>query len=68
MPPKTPSLPSFRLNCCYPFETTGIDYAGSLYVKESNDTELRKCYILLFTRATVRAVHLEITRVFPLKV
>ena len=55
------------MNCCYPFETTGIDYAGPLYVQEENDKELRKCYILLFTCATVRAVHLEITRDFSSK-
>ena len=28
LPPKTSSLPSFRVNCCYPFETTDLDYAG----------------------------------------
>ena len=68
LPPKTPSLPSFRVNCCYPLETTGVDYAGPLYVKESNDTELKKCYILPFTCATFGAVHLETTRVFLVKV
>ena len=29
LPPETP-LPSFRVNCCYPFETAGLDYAGPL--------------------------------------
>ena len=43
--PKTPSLPSFRVSCCYPSETTGLDYAGPLYVNEGDDNELRKCYI-----------------------
>ena len=28
LPPKTSSLPSFRVSCCYHFETTGLDYAG----------------------------------------
>ena len=64
--PKTP-LPSFRVNCCYPFETTGLNYAGPLYANEGNDNKLRKCYILLFTCATVCAVRLEITRDFSSK-
>ena len=64
--PKTP-LPSFRVNCCYPFETTGLNYAGPLYANEGNDNKLRKCYILLFTSATVCAVRLEITRDFSSK-
>ena len=64
--PKTP-LPSFRVNCCYPFETTGLNYAGPLYANEGNDNKLRKCYILLFTSVTIRAVRLEITRDFSSK-
>ena len=48
LPPKTP-VPSFRVNCCYLFETTGLGYAGTLYANEGNDNELQKCYILLFT-------------------
>ena len=64
--PKTP-LPSFRVNCYYPFETTGLNYAGPLYANEGNDNKLRKCYILLFTSATIRAVRLEITRDFSSK-
>ena len=38
-----------------------------LYVNEGIDNELRKCYILLFTCAIVRAVHLEITCDFSSK-
>ena len=64
--PKTP-LASFQVNCCYPFEATGLGYAGTLYVNEGNDNELLKCYIPLFTCATVCAVHLEITRDFSSK-
>ena len=52
------------MNCCYPFEATGINYDRSFFVKEGNDNELRKCYVLLFTCETVLAVHLEITRDF----
>ena len=38
-----------------------------LYVNEGIDNELRKCYILLFTCAIVRAVYREITRGFSSK-
>ena len=31
IPPKQPSLPSFRISYNYPFENIGIDYAGSIY-------------------------------------
>ena len=66
LPPKIP-LASFRVNCCYPFEATGLDYAGPLDANKGNDNELRKCYILLFTCETVRAVLLETTRDFSSK-
>ena len=66
LPPKS-LLPSFRVNCCYLFETTGLDFAGTLHANEGNDNELQKCYILLFTCATVRAVHLQTTRDFSSK-
>ena len=64
LPSKTPSLPSLLVSCCYPFETTGIDYARPFFVKEGNDNELRKCHLLLFICETFLAVHLEITRNF----
>ena len=66
LPPKTP-LPSFRVKCCYPFEATGLDYTGTFYANEGIDNELQKCYILLFTCTTARAVHLQITRDFSSK-
>lgn len=49
------------------FKTTGLDYAKPLYVKEGDNNELQKCYILLFNCATVRTVNLEITRDFSSK-
>ena len=43
------------------FSTTGVDYAGPLYVKSSTgDQRPTKLYIALFTCAVVRAVHLEV--------
>ena len=63
-PAKTPSLPTFRVNCSHSFESVGVDFAGPLFVKDVyNKTEnLNKCYLLLFTCATTRALHLEITQ------
>ena len=60
LPPPTPDLPSFRLNCDFAFQHTGLDFAGPLYIKEKccKDSSL-KVYILLLTCATSRALHLE---------
>ena len=64
------SLPLIRQLCLYlddkisegqAFSTTGVDYAGPLYVKSSTgDRSSTKVYIALFTCAVVRAVHLEV--------
>ena len=64
VPPKTPILPNFRVNCSFAFESVGVDFAGPLYVKDiySRNENLSKCYLLLFTCATTRALHLEITQ------
>lgn len=40
------------------FTTTGVDFAGPLFVKENG--LMRKMYICLFTCSCVRAVHLEL--------
>ena len=57
------NLPSYRVSSEYAFQSTGIDYAGPLFVKSiyGNNADLHKCYILLFTCATTRGVHLELT-------
>ena len=60
-PTKTAALPPFRTECGGPFETTGIDFAGPLSYKISRK-EQGKCHILIFTCATSRAVHLEMTK------
>ena len=31
-PPKTPALPSYRVNCNHAFENTGLDFEGPLYL------------------------------------
>lgn len=51
----TPLVPSFDLA----FSKVGVDFAGLLYVK--NIGEMLKCYIALFTCASIMAIHLELT-------
>lgn len=58
-PPDCPSLPKFRLECNHAFENVGLDYAGPLFIKNPNYNK-EKCYILLFTCAVTRAIHLEL--------
>ena len=57
----TAAMPSFRTEDGRPFETTGVDFAGPLEYK-STKKEKGKCYVLLFTCSTSRAVHLEVTK------
>ena len=52
-------LPEMRVMRSRPFQHTGVDFAGPLYVK--TDEGRTKSYIALFTCATTRAVHLEFT-------
>ena len=62
-PPKTPPLPKFRIQCDHTFENVGINYAGPLYCKDvfTKSEDMNKCYILLFTCAVTRVIHLEVT-------
>ena len=57
-----PDLPQLRVDDSPPFSNTGLDFAGPLYVHESSGDSSRatKVYVLLFTCASTRAVHLEI--------
>nr|XP_015929831.1 uncharacterized protein LOC107456473 [Parasteatoda tepidariorum] len=55
------SLPLDRGREAFPFEVTGIDYLGPLYTKEKESSESKKCYILSFTCAVTRSVHLELS-------
>ena len=50
-------LPADRVRQAPPFSVCGLDHAGPLFCKGSD----QKYYILLFTCATTRAIHLEIT-------
>ena len=51
-------LPAQRIQSAPPFSHTGLDYAGPVF---TSDYPGKKLYILLFTCAVTRAVHLELT-------
>ena len=51
-------LPSDRVSPTPPFSVVGIDFAGPLFAV---DFPKKKFYVLLFTCAVTRAVHLELT-------
>ena len=61
--PPVADLPAYRICSEYPFQSCGLDFAGPLLVKNpfGDSEKLFKSYILLFTCATTRAVHLELT-------
>ena len=48
-------LPQDRCSRSLPFEATGIDYAGPLYLRGPS----QKAWFLVFTCASTRAIHLE---------
>ena len=54
---------SYHLNKCIayvpPFTNTAVDFAKSLYVK--NSEHVNKIYVCLFTCVTTQAIHLELT-------
>lgn len=53
-------LPRDRVTKCEPFSIIGVDFTGPLYHREGDGA--KKCYIVIFTCAVVRAVHLELVR------
>lgn len=50
-------LPGDRVTESPPFEVTGVNFTGPLYVKSSGQP--KKAYIVLFMCAVTRAVHLK---------
>ena len=61
VPSTTASLPNFRLEAVRPFQHTGVDFAGPLVYRKKDKSE-GKAYIILFTCAVTRAVHLETSK------
>ena len=51
-------LPASRVTSSPPFTVSGLDYAGPLFCVDKPSS---KFYILLFTCAIIRAIHLELT-------
>ena len=61
--PNPPDLPNERVPEDPPSTQTGLDLSGPLYVKDKYlETKKDKVYACLFTCASVRGVHLELTR------
>ena len=56
--PVDPPLPASRITKVKPFQVCGIDYTGALTVKTRGGSD--KAYIVLFTCAVSRAIHLEV--------
>lgn len=61
--PAPPDLPEFRVAHDFAFTNVGVDFAGPLYVKDiyAESLQMHKAYILLFTCATTRNMHIELT-------
>ena len=60
--PGPPPLPRERVNYTRPFECVGVDFTGSIIIRDENVGELAKVYVCLFTCAATRAVHLELAK------
>ena len=64
--PKSPNLPSLRLDKSNTFSACGIDYIGPLHTKnvyndqQEDEHQLLKCYVVLHACATTRGVVLDL--------
>ena len=60
--PPTPQLPEFILSDDFAFSSIGVDFAGPIYVKDvyNKSSVMNKAYIVLYTCASSRAVHLDL--------
>ncbi|XP_068756894.1 uncharacterized protein [Montipora capricornis] len=56
---KMGQLPEERISCSRAFAHVGTDFTGPLYVKEG--LNIKKAYVCIFTCASSRMVHLELT-------
>ena len=55
-----PPLPEHRVQQTRPFQTTGVDFAGPLYVRTTDTTGTSKVWLCLYTCSSTRAVHLDL--------
>ena len=58
-----PPLPYFRVRQSFPFANTGLDYLGPMAVRQvfdENNTNMHKVWVVLYTCAVTRAVHLDL--------
>ena len=60
-PPASPDLSNYTINSLFSFKATGLDFAGLLYVRTSQEDAVLKVYILLLTCANSWGIHLELT-------
>ena len=60
-PPASPDLSNYTINSLFSFKATGLDFAGLLYVRTSEEDAVLKVYILLLTCANSWGIHLELT-------
>ena len=58
--PAPPPLPEFRVNEALPFSSTGVDFAGPLYIKTHGLVKSKKVWICLYTCCTTRAVSIDV--------
>ena len=60
-PPASPDLSNYTINSLFSFKATGLDFAGLLNVRTSQEDAVLKVYILLLTCANSWGIHLELT-------
>ena len=56
--PRMTNLPACRVNLIRPYAFTGLDYTGSILVKEGD--VFHKFYLLIYTCLNVRSVHIDL--------
>ncbi|PIC53268.1 hypothetical protein B9Z55_003046 [Caenorhabditis nigoni] len=56
------NLPERRTEECEPFQHAGVDVLGPIKTQKNSSSEIEKSWIVLFTCATTRLVHLELVR------
>ena len=54
-------LSNYRIDYLFSFKATGLDYAGTLYIRPFEKDVVFKVYILLLTCASSQAKHLKLT-------